>query len=115
VRKRMLSEEEFEKKLFKGMVKVAKTYLKAMEDKEDIEDIAHAIASEIKTDRDFYVLAMGIFWGLLADSRFAHAFLHNLNMIANKLREGVNEEEIMKEYEREWKLAKLDDFMVYGG
>jgi len=111
----MLSEEELEKKLFGGMIKLAKTYLKAMEDKKNLEDIAYAIVSEIKTDRDFYILAMGIFWGLIADSRFAHAFLHNLSIIANKLREGVSEEEIMKEYEREWKFAKLDDFMVYGG
>jgi len=105
-------EQEFETNLFKGLIKMAKLFLNVVDEGKDLGDV---IISEIKNDREFFILAIGIYWGLVADLNFAHGFLHNLSIVMKKLREGVSEEEIIKEYEREWKFARMDDFMVYGG
>ena len=111
----MLTQREYqmEMDLFKALIKLAKLMIKYKEENKDIIDF---IMEHLDNEEKRVIYLMGVFMGITSsNTTFALKFMNNINYVTKRIKEGVSDEELIKEYERVVKEEQAEEFVTYGG
>lgn len=106
------TDEEFDMCMYKAMIKVAKKLI------EYNGYFPKVLKHFMKEGEVFAVYAIGCLVGIYntrIGSEFSYALENNFSYILRKIREGIDDEALLKEYDRVMKEYRRTDFMVYGG